>query len=278
MSKPIFQQGKIAFIAAAFAVIFLNWLTNDITPQPFVMEVSRWRLQPFLESHFLYAGLLAATLIFPLIFSFERRIGYSKNFRFLFPAIGLVAAVFILWDIYFTRIGVWGFNPRYVSGLRIANLPLEECLFFVVIPFSSLFIYESLGWFFAGKRLVGELSVRLVSLVLMGLFFGCAVIFWPRQYSATAFLAAGFVLLFAFFFEKNARWMGRFFVAYAISWLPFMLVNGALTGGFTLEPVVIYNPSEYLGVRIGSVPLDDSVYSFAMLLWNVLLFEGFKKG
>jgi len=65
-------------------------------------------------------------------------------------------------------------------------------------------------------------------------------------------------------------------MAYIVSCVPFILVNGALTGGFTESPIVLYNNAENLGARLGSIPLDDFGYSFLLLLGTVTLYEWIK--
>ena len=60
---------------------------------------------------------------------------------------------------------------------------------------------------------------------------------------------------------------------YFVSLIPFILINGFLTGSFTNEPVVIYNPEEILGIRILNIPIEDSIYNMLMLIIIVFLYE-----
>ncbi|MBK9191921.1 MAG: lycopene cyclase domain-containing protein [Crocinitomicaceae bacterium] len=41
----------------------------------------------------------------------------------------IVGIPFLIWDYFFTKAGVWGFNPEYLTEFYIANLPIEEVLF-----------------------------------------------------------------------------------------------------------------------------------------------------
>jgi len=53
-----------------------------------------------------------------------------------------VAAVFIVWDVVAIAADVWTYNPRYVTGIELpASLPVEELLFFLVIPLCGLLTY-----------------------------------------------------------------------------------------------------------------------------------------
>ncbi|MDI6799256.1 MAG: lycopene cyclase domain-containing protein [Actinomycetota bacterium] len=54
--------------------------------------------------------------------------------------------IFGLWDILATARGHWGFEPDFVWSLRLINLPFEEVLFFVVVPFCSIFTWEAINF------------------------------------------------------------------------------------------------------------------------------------
>ncbi|MBI3216264.1 MAG: lycopene cyclase domain-containing protein [Mycobacterium sp.] len=55
-----------------------------------------------------------------------------------------VAVVFLIWDVIAVAADVWSYNPRYILGLVApGNLPIEEVLFFVVIPLCGLLTYSA---------------------------------------------------------------------------------------------------------------------------------------
>ena len=56
-----------------------------------------------------------------------------------------VVAVFAGWDLIAVHTGQWWFSARYILGLRPASLPLEEWLFFLVVPVCALLTFEVLG-------------------------------------------------------------------------------------------------------------------------------------
>jgi lycopene cyclase domain-containing protein len=55
--------------------------------------------------------------------------------------------------------------------------------------------------------------------------------------------------------------------------IPFLIVNGILTGTGLEKPVVRYNPNEMIGLRLLSIPVEDVFYGLLMLIGSVLLFE-----
>lgn len=222
----------------------------------------------------LYLWLHVFTVLFPLVRSFEPKVAYASRWGALFPAILLTAGFFIAWDVHFAGSGVWGFNRRYLLGLHIAGLPIEEWIFFVTIPFSSVFIYDCVVHFDKKKRFYG--SFHAVSLVLGIGLFASSFIFVLKDYTFYCFLLTG-----AFLIVHGAvirqRYMGHFYLAYFVHLVPFVVVNGILTGGVTEEPIVWYNAEENLGIRFWTIPAEDFVYALFLLLMNVSWYEFFKK-
>ena len=84
---------------------------------------------------FTYAFLLTSSILIPLVLSFDKKVAFYRNWKWLFPSTFITVVVFIIWDIYFTRHNVWWFNEDYVTGLFIKGLPVEEWLFFFIIPY-----------------------------------------------------------------------------------------------------------------------------------------------
>jgi len=87
--------------------------------------------------------VLLLCLSAPLIISFWPPLGFWRHRRPLYFAIALIILIFGGWDILAVARGHWWFNPDGVWGFRILGLPLEEYLFFVVIPFASIFTWEA---------------------------------------------------------------------------------------------------------------------------------------
>jgi lycopene cyclase domain-containing protein len=55
-----------------------------------------------------------------------------------------VAALFIAWDLYAVHEGHWYFDDQQIVGIIFpGGLPLEEILFFVVVPLAAIMTIEA---------------------------------------------------------------------------------------------------------------------------------------
>jgi len=222
----------------------------------------------------LYLIIDVGAISIPLIASFDRRLRFDKLWRYLFPAIFLTMAVFIPWDMVKTHFGVWGFNPRYLSGFYIGNLPVEEWLFFIAIPYACMFTYHALNYMI--KRDYFSQIAHFISIILAIFFLVVGFYYIKRIYTSVTFISTGSFLLFNRYLLK-AEYLGRFFIMYIVILIPFFVLNGLLTGAFISEEVVYYNNVQNLGIRIGTIPVEDLVYGMLLLLMNVTWFEWLQK-
>jgi lycopene cyclase domain-containing protein len=213
-----------------------------------------------------YIMLHAGAFTFPFLLSFDKKVAFWRSWKFLFPAILIVAALFVAWDIYFTKLGVWGFTPEYVLGYYLVNLPLEEVLFFITIPYCCIFIYACLEAYI--KRDYFTNIHRWITGAVMLIAFILGFLYIDRYYTSWTGLISGVLLAYLLFVEK-AKWMGRFWMSYVVVLLPFFICNGILTS----KPVVWYNDAENLGIRMWTIPADDLLYNLIMLLGVTWIFE-----
>ncbi|NQY79116.1 MAG: lycopene cyclase domain-containing protein [Candidatus Caenarcaniphilales bacterium] len=207
------------------------------------------------------------SVFIPIIFSFDTRLDIHKKLRGAFLAIAIVAIPFIAWDIFFTEIGVWGFTDKYLTGLKIFNLPLEEILFFICIPYACIFTYEVIKYFF--KEKISEKLSQNISSALISISFLIMIFNLGKFYSSWTF---SLVVASLIFLRKRFDF-GKFYLSCLFVFPGFFLVNGLLTGIAFPEPVVWYNNLENLGLRFFSIPYDDFFYGFLLMIWNVYLYE-----
>lgn len=221
---------------------------------------------------YLYLLLNTFTLLGPLILSFDKKVAFYKKWKSLLPAIFFMSSFFIVWDIWFTDQGVWGFNPDYLSGIYIANLPIEEWLFFITVPYACVFIYECVKAYFTQISFSSIASSIIMfisgSLIVLGAFS------LSQLYTSFTFITCGIYLIINLFILKP-KYLDTFLVSYGIAVFPFLLVNGILTGTGIENQVVWYNSAEIFNIRIGTIPVEDTVYNLLMLLMTINIFEYF---
>lgn len=221
-----------------------------------------------------YLAINFFTIIICFIFSFHPKIKFNRHFRAFIMASVLVASVFIAWDVWFTANGVWWFNDRYLIGIRLFGLPLEELLFFICIPFSCVFTYHCLDRFF---KLDWNVSIEKIFVIVSAVVcFIIAYLFKDRIYTLVTFTTTGASLLILYFVLK-ARWIGKASFVYLILMPGFFAVNGILTGTGLESPIVNYNSGDFIGFRMLTIPVEDTVYGYEMILWNLFFFYKFKK-
>lgn len=215
----------------------------------------------------LYLLLDIGTLLCPVLLSFEKRVNYIRSWKASFLASLIIAVPFLIWDHIFTTNGFWGFNPDYTLGIKLFGLPLEEYLFFIVVPFACTFIYEVVKYYFRNFSLNWFNKIFSFSIPA----YGMMLLLFPTYgyYTVSVEVTATLVLLFLLL-NKQIKFAG---VAFLISMIPFFIMNGILTGGLTEEPVVWYSELEKVPFRLWTIPMEDVLYSFTMIVGNIVVFE-----
>ena len=225
-----------------------------------------------MNTHYTYFLILAASLAGPLALSFDKKVAFYKKWKYVFPAIIIPALLYIAWDIFFTDKGVWSFNENYITGIKLSNLPVEEILFFFVVPYCCMFIYECIRSYFPALKNKPLADIILISLACILLFTG--ILFYKNYYTSWTFISAAIFIGIIYFRREYFKTFDAvsFLAAYCIMLIPFLIVNGFLTA----IPVVLYNNTENLGIRIYTIPFEDIFYGMLLILMNIAIYEKLK--
>jgi lycopene cyclase domain-containing protein len=226
-----------------------------------------------MKDSYVYLCVDFCCFIVPFLFSFHPSIQFYKLWRVFLPVTASVATFFIAWDILFTHLGVWGFNPRYVLGYYFFNLPIEELLFFICIPYACMFTYYCFDKFlkvFFPLPLFIYLTWLLVAALLV-----IAGLNYQRLYTSVTFVLLSVVLMVLA--KKKAPMLPVFYLTYIATLLPFFISNGILTGSWIDEPVVWYNNAHNLRVRLLTIPVEDLFYGMLLQIGNVAGFVFFSR-
>lgn len=214
-----------------------------------------------------YFLILGLSLAYPLSQSFEKRVFMYRKLRFILPGILVTGSLYLVWDIWFTETGIWGFNPNYTRDLSLFGLPMEEWLFFLVVPYSCIFLFEVLRW--AIKRFYHPAASRIILILLVLAGVASLPFLYQRTYTFTTVSFTTLMLILQLVQKTYRTWFSGFLITYLLSLVPFMIVNGLLT----FLPVVWYDNAENLGLRLFTVPVDDFVYLMGLLLPTVNIYQ-----
>jgi lycopene cyclase domain-containing protein len=218
----------------------------------------------------LYLWLNIGSIAVPLLYSFHPKLQLYKKFHWLLLSLMLTMGVFIPWDVIFTINGVWGFNSDYFLGFEIFSLPLEEWLFFICIPFACVFTHYALLLYFPNLKL-NKVVTKAISISLVLILFILALANYDKWYTLVNFSLA--IPLTWLVYKYNPQLLQHFFLTFLVMLIPFFIVNGVLTGSWIDNQVVWYNDAENLGIRMGTIPVEDSIYAYSMILMNLYYFE-----
>lgn len=226
-------------------------------------------------NNYLYLILNLGSLSIPLMYSFfEKEFHFIQYFKAVVLSIALVAIPFLIWDGIFTYYGVWGFNPDYHLSIDILGMPLEECMFFFCIPYPCLFTHEVLKFYLPNFKLSKGTTI-IVSTLLLVLVCFLLIFNFGKWYTTVNFIF--FILLLIYSMKNHLHVLANYLPSFMVIMIPFLLINGILTGSFIDEPVVWYDNTENLNFRIFTIPFEDVFYAFNLLFSIQLLFNYLKK-
>lgn len=193
--------------------------------------------------------------------------GKWPNWVGLLGGYAAISIPYIIWD-YFVTNWWWYFNPMYTLGITVGTLPIEEILFFFVIPWSCLVIWINLR----------DRIQRIVTWHVEWGFFtlSMAIGIWSYMtavwYTAAVCVVIALITVLSWFTE---HWLCR------KSSLLFLAVVSVLTlvfnGYLTWRPVVVYNSAVMTNLRIGTVPVEDFFYGLGLLCGIVMVYEVFER-
>ena len=208
-----------------------------------------------------YLWLDTAILIGPLALSFDKKVAFYKKWPALLGSLAVVSTAYILWDVLATAGGHWSFSEDHAGDISILGLPLGELLFFVVVPYACIFIYEVLRAYIPSKRVLTDGAVSAAGIGLAIAFLALGAAFWDQPYTLLVMFSMAVLSLLAAVFGRGMFSENHTWLYLGVCLVPFMIANGILTG----VPIVSYSPSAIWGVRVIRIPLEDFFYNFGML-------------
>lgn len=209
-------------------------------------------------------------LLLPVVLFSLKGVDFVKNSKFIILAVLINVFAFSVPTEFLTQLKVIVFNPPYLTGMTLWELPVEELLFSAFMPFTGIAIYLFLNERYPDNT--PEKYSLAVSNILLGVCIAMIYFGHQKLYTLCAFAILLTFILYIEFVNK-IRFMYRFYRAYLISLIPFALVCIFLNS----RPVVQYTVTETLDFNLLHIPFESFFYYMAMLLLTVFLYEVFKK-
>jgi len=206
----------------------------------------------------------------PLIFGSLKKFYFLDRWRNAFLSTVIIAIPFIIWDALVTD-KYWMFNPDYTIDFRLANLPIEEWLFFFTVPFACLFTWEMIR-----KRSQNSV-IRYGKIVRYAVFLLPILGVWlflnGKEYTGLVSIFLSLGLFLDNVFNTDLVFQKRFYLYMAFIIFFTLIFNGYLTW----RPVVLYGESYQLGFRVFTIPIEDFGYGISFLFMCTILYERFRK-
>ena len=213
-----------------------------------------------------YLALNLFIIAVPLWYTPDKRTAYYRRLPAVVLSIAVVSTCYLVWDILVTAHGEWSFNSRYLTGVQIFNIPLEEVLFFITVPYSCLFIYEVV--LYATRSSSFKLPVSIIIASILGLW-ATSLAVYSQGYTAKALASCGFFLMVALVLDRPMIKSKQYWIWLAVCYVPFLIINTVLTA----LPVVEYSNKAIWGLRVGTIPVEDFFYNYAMLSFYLLVYR-----
>jgi len=208
-------------------------------------------------------------VLIPVLLSFEKNVKFYSKLKNVFFSIFIVGILFLIWDVIATKRGDWSFNSEYTGNIKFLSLPLEEILFFITVPYSIIFIFESFSFYLSEKTF--EFNRKYFLILFLILFF-VALMNTDKNYTSLVLFICSLLFLLSSFYDLKVYTSKVSVLTILISFIPFFIVNYILTS----LPIVEYNPEAIFGVRVLTIPIEDFFYSFAMISGWLAVYIFFK--
>lgn len=201
-----------------------------------------------------------------LVLSFVTDVKPHRHLLGLLAGYLFVSFPFMVWDVWAVAAGHWHFNEAYVTGPYLFDVPLEEYLFFLTVPFAAVYVWGLVKKFVADRSLAGIFPL-LVFGIVGGISVWMLINFWDNGYTRSAAIASLIAVLVAASSRIAYTW--RFWTFQLLLLGLFLVFNSILT----MLPIISYGPDAIIGFKIGDIPIEDFLFNFAFINLFLLVFN-----
>ena len=204
-----------------------------------------------MKSEYLIFNIIVLTG--PLFFGAMKPFYFMDRVKYTILPIIIPAILFLIWDSTVTY-SHWFFNEKYILGITIFNLPIEEILFFIIRRTEE----KVLVW-------INKIRPFIYLTIPIGIFFFIS----GKHYTGLALSFLGIAVLLDQLLNTNLMLEKRFYLYLSLVLLFTLIFNGYLTW----RPVVTYGVDYQLDFRIITIPVEDFVYGTALIFMNTAIYK-----
>lgn len=207
----------------------------------------------------------------PLIFGSMKKFYFLNRIRETLIAISVPIIPFLIWDAMVTD-RHWFFNNNYVIGIYYFGLPIEEIMFFVTVPFACVFTWEMINRF--TKNIDLKFPVEIYFLPIIFFLLSIYMLILGKEYTSLVFVALTLTFIYdrvlntKFFLMKNVPLYLSLITIFTI------IFNGYLT----YRPVITYDEQYQLAFRIFTIPVEDFLFGFSLLIISTITYVKLTNG
>lgn len=219
--------------------------------------------------NYTYLLINLAFLLIPVLLFSVRQLNFTEQSKFIILAVLINVFVFSVPTEFLTQLKVIAFNPSYMTGMTLWQLPVEELLLSLVLPLCGVSVYLFLNMRFPDNG--PEKYSLAVSNMMIGVCI--AMLYFGHQKLYTLFTFAILIVFIVYIeYVNKLRFMYRFYRAFLVSLTPFYILYGVLVN----LPVISFNRVQTLNFSQLNIPFETPFYFMSMLLLSIYLFELFK--
>ncbi|MGD9899331.1 MAG: lycopene cyclase domain-containing protein [Calditrichaceae bacterium] len=201
----------------------------------------------------------------PVVLSFDRKVNFYGLWLKAFTASAITLVPFLLWDMMVAG-KHWWFNDAYITGFRIAGLPVEELMFFITVPFACIFVWEVLGAYYKEYRM--EKAVILRKILYFSIIPAAVFLINGKIYTALVLSALSLTALLDRILDTGIFTRSRTYLELMLVTILILVFNGYLTA----RPIVLYDSAYHLNFRIMTIPVEDFFYGYAHIFSSVIVY------
>jgi len=206
----------------------------------------------------------------PIVFSFDQKVRYVKKWGYSLRAVFMALIPFILWDMAVAG-RHWWFNENLTLNKTLLGLPPGEWLFFITVPFASLFVWEIIAVFKENHKInfIIYLNIFVTFLLPLSIY----LFYIGKEYTGLVLFSLFIIFILDVLLKTRLFYQKRVYLYLAIYLGLVFIFNSYLTA----RPLVLYNEDTMLNIRLFTIPIEDFGFGLSHIMLSTIFYEKIKR-